>query len=77
MGLKLFLYDSAEYDFNAPAKNKFDNAAGPGRRPAGGRVYIYIEPHIMNLVYAPHSQFYSIPILYYGYLRITPPPTYR
>ena len=40
MGLKLFLYDSAEYDFddtyeynfNAPAKNNFDNAAGPGRR---------------------------------------------
>ena len=35
--LKLFLYDSADYDFddtyqynfNAPAKNNFDNAAGP------------------------------------------------
>ena len=47
MGLKLFLYDSAEYDFddtyeynfNAPAKNNFDNAAGPGRRPAEGLVY--------------------------------------
>ena len=46
MGLKLFLYDSAEYDFddtyeynfNAPAKNNFDNAAGPGRRPAEGLV---------------------------------------
>ena len=47
MGLKLFLYDSAEYDFddtyeynfNAPAKNNFDNAAGSGRRPAEGLVH--------------------------------------
>ena len=43
MGLKLFLYDSAEYDFddtyeynfNAPAKNNFDN----GRAKV---LYIYI-----------------------------------
>ena len=50
MGLKLFLYDSAEYDFddtyeynfNAPAKNNFDNAAGPGRRLAEG-LLIYIR----------------------------------
>ena len=40
------MYDTAEYDFddtyeynfNVPAKNNFDNAAGPGRRPAEGLV---------------------------------------
>ena len=57
MGLKLFLYDSAEYDFddtyeynfNAPAKNNFDNAAGPGRRPAEGLVQYILRKRVLFL----------------------------